>query len=354
MNNLLKGICVFFVLTFCSQKNFAQSEIDTVLLKGNWLLKSAAIRCKGTRKFDDNNFDWPVKTLSFHDNQTVGLRDITEDPGIYNTFYGRYVLRDDTLFCTPNVSEAVLDTIQPLQLSLKKVTNKSLVYERSITIKTLPFLTKSHVYKATVFYNRLDDLSEMLQITKIGSLWVENTEVLNAHWLDYEAYHLLRMDSASFAAANIESPFKAYRNQAAGMIPMTMITYEQALAYCKWRSQHMSRMLGRKITFRLPTIKEWQSIASAFYKENESKINKELLANKKYRYKHEFQNKYFTFKSSILSEDIVHLFDNVSEMTAAKGKALGGNNNLYLPVSENLTRVFQYEKAQFSLVSVVL
>jgi len=40
--------------------------------------------------------------------------------------------------------------------------------------------------------------------------------------------------------------------------------------------------------------------------------------------------------------EIYHLFDNVSEMTAEKGIAMGSNNFELVPVKQNLTRKIKY------------
>lgn len=61
-----------------------------------------------------------------------------------------------------------------------------------------------------------------------------------------------------------------------------MISYEQATAYCEWRSKVVSKKLDKEIIYRLPTQAEWKEIATQVYSERNPKkdirITKRKLA----------------------------------------------------------------------------
>ncbi|MEL7145531.1 MAG: SUMF1/EgtB/PvdO family nonheme iron enzyme, partial [Bacteroidota bacterium] len=206
-----------------------------------------------------------------------------------------------------------------------------------------------HACKLTTLYKRLKSPAAILNVTQIGDLWVENTEVLNTHWLEYEKVQKAAMTPEEFEKTNIGSPFASYLIEKEGFYPMTMVSYEQVLDFCKWRSDYMSKVLGRKVKYRLPTLREWRKIATEVFKRNETPIVKQLMANKESRLTVFYQNRLFAFFSPPYGDEVVHLFDNVSEMTATKGQALGGNNNLFLSPSESIRRVLNYKEPQFFL-----
>jgi hypothetical protein len=72
--------------------------------------------------------------------------------------------------------------------------------------------------------------------------------------MEYISYRSNTLDSSEIQgllpdAANFwyDSPEFLYK-------PIVLISYEQAIDFCKWRSEIVSQKLKRKITYRLPTI----------------------------------------------------------------------------------------------------
>jgi formylglycine-generating enzyme required for sulfatase activity len=115
--------------------------------------------------------------------------------------------------------------------------------------------------------------------------------------------------------------------------PITGLTYEQTEEFCKWRS----RIPGEgKITYRLPTFQEWTYFAKSTeypdsigtYKNNRfRRFNYKIvipLCGDQEEAKQNGTSGYDSGKTGL--DDI---FGNVSEMTATRGLAKGGNYSLY-------------------------
>ncbi|MDF7810800.1 SUMF1/EgtB/PvdO family nonheme iron enzyme [Hymenobacter sp. YC55] len=120
------------------------------------------------------------------------------------------------------------------------------------------------------------------------NLFVDQAEVANIHWLEY--LHFIRRDSAlTFYNSQLpdsttwqpaptpkqkEAPKSYFRTPAYFYFPVVGISYEQALAYCRWRSIMVNRGYFQSaefrkqhpelrdyqvtVEYRLPTEMEWQ------------------------------------------------------------------------------------------------
>ncbi len=127
------------------------------------------------------------------------------------------------------------------------------------------------------------------------------------------------------------------------LAPVIAITYEQAVAFCDWRTEQFKKELSKMskedrakfpkdFRFRLPTAKEWarirfmtqpkgmaktiQKITSGTAKSYKLKKNTLLNGNSKL-------NHIYTDIDSKLA--MYNLFNNVAEMTSDKGVAMGGS-----------------------------
>ncbi|UOQ76617.1 SUMF1/EgtB/PvdO family nonheme iron enzyme [Hymenobacter sp. 5516J-16] len=124
------------------------------------------------------------------------------------------------------------------------------------------------------------------------NLFMDETEVANIHWLEY--LHFLRRDStlALYRSQLPDStgwqpvvdpeqdqaPQSYFRAPGYRYYPATNISYEQAQAYCRWRSAAVNRAYFQgaefrkqhpelrdyavTVTYRLPTEQEWQLAAA--------------------------------------------------------------------------------------------
>ena len=126
----------------------------------------------------------------------------------------------------------------------------------------------------------------------------------------------------------------AYRNY-----PVVGVSYEQAKAFCTWRSKVVNEIydiyharnpnkhtIPKKVTYRLPTAKEWESFSKidSIYTDK-GYVKKEVADNRK---KKEKQNVSLTGPVNYGYPTAIGLYwieGNLSEMTSVKGQAKGGN-----------------------------
>jgi formylglycine-generating enzyme required for sulfatase activity len=175
----------------------------------------------------------------------------------------------------------------------------------------------------------------------VGDFYVDKTEILNIHWLEYQYYLKKELDESEYWKISPDSSNNWYELRETRYEPTTLITYEQAKAYCEWRSEVVSENFGIDITYRLPTEIEWDLIAETIIsKEREkiirslNKLNKSLVKKK---------DQYFLQKRESPGNNLYDLFSNVSEMTATKGIAKGGNN-VQLFELENINQTIKYNE----------
>jgi len=125
------------------------------------------------------------------------------------------------------------------------------------------------------------------------------------------------------------------------LLPITGITYEQAVDFCKWKTKWRGDSI---MTYRLPTLQEWKNIAleSLNVKEKKSAI-KDSLSKKgcpNFNYKYKTNCDWFVKNNISTSRKLIvaaissnnkgyDFFGNVSEMTLEKGFAKGGNYMMY-------------------------
>lgn len=148
------------------------------------------------------------------------------------------------------------------------------------------------------------------------TLYVDRNEVRNADWAEY-LYDLKNTAGEGSAAFRQALPDSTAWNSVYGSgmprvngafadHPVVGISYGQVEAYCRWRSERVRAKYGKDVTYRLPTIAEWEQIlGQARNGPAEKGLNKASQGT-----------------------GIDHLVDNVSEMVAEPGVAKGGNWSL--------------------------
>lgn len=222
---------------------------------------------------------------------------------------------------------------------------------------------------------------------KVEELYFDVTEILNIHWTEYLKYLNAELDSVQEVIPkpepdsinyqfvnrskrnstdsefswmkyyppedfNFESdklkPFIPdstnfwYKNPNRKFQPVTNISYEQAVDFCVWRSKVVSRKYGRKVNYRLPTNEEWSTVAKYLLDNQYKATTKDFRLMKKNIELN--QNKYYLMVINGFKSDIIHMFDNVSEMTSEKGTAMGANNLELIGLEDNLTKIYHYKK----------
>lgn len=131
------------------------------------------------------------------------------------------------------------------------------------------------------------------------SLFADKAEISNAAWLEYEqsakAHYgpnskehiatlpdtLVWREKLSYNEPYVEY---YYRHPAYKDFPVVGVSYEQAVAYCQWRTERVKTKLstqkefkGQNFEYRLPSKKEWEALAassSAMIDKNQGKDKK--------------------------------------------------------------------------------
>ena len=115
------------------------------------------------------------------------------------------------------------------------------------------------------------------------TLFADETEVSNLSWLEFEYWTCTKYgkNSSEYKAVvpdtlvwrNKESfnePYvhNYYRHKAYRNFPVVGITYEQAIAFCKWRTERVKEFYSiaykksLKIEYKLPSKEEWEFISN--------------------------------------------------------------------------------------------
>jgi formylglycine-generating enzyme required for sulfatase activity len=175
---------------------------------------------------------------------------------------------------------------------------------------------------------------------KVKNYYVDRTEIQNVHWLEYIYHRGKEMDSGEMQKILPDSANVWYSLEENRYQPIVLITYDQAVEYCVWRSKVVSEKLGKKITYRLPTVAEWRDIAEKIIKTDLKQVEKELQKAEELIKKDSGQ--YVLMGKEKPGSRIYNMFDNVTEMTLKKGIAIGANNQQLTDPKTNLTRLVKY------------
>lgn len=142
------------------------------------------------------------------------------------------------------------------------------------------------------------------------NVFIDKTEVTNNEYRFYLSQLKLEADTAAFHIAHPDTAVwhlsyedhfwdeKSYSDY-----PVVGVTYEQATAYCAWRSKYVSEREQRKVVYKLPEIK--------VYRLTQAGQNTNIVAEGLYS----TELGYRTF---------LGLCDNAAEMTNIAGIAIRG------------------------------
>lgn len=193
-----------------------------------------------------------------------------------------------------------------------------------------------------------------LQITE--TLFADETEISNFTWLEYEHWtkliyganskeHLATLPDTLVWKEKLayNEPYVQYyyRHPAYKDYPVVGISYEQAQAFCKWRTERVKSFLILKKDFkhpnfeyRLPTKQEWEKLA-----ESSTAVLNNHGKNEKGKYRLNFTSSdtidakgppypdvtapvYSYWKNQI---GLYNMLGNVAEMVEEKGICKGGS-----------------------------
>ncbi|MGB0523554.1 MAG: formylglycine-generating enzyme family protein [Flammeovirgaceae bacterium] len=181
--------------------------------------------------------------------------------------------------------------------------------------------------------------------------FVEATEVSNALWWEYfqdimekhpenKAMYLPKNSVWKAVLPHAEPSLARYFGKKMYLdYPVVGISYEQALRFCKWRSEKYTKQFNAQfatgkwqayhfqLNYRLPTATEWETWANQELKGRSlialsAQINcrKSISSSRKLN-----RMTQPVTQQQIRTNGFYHLFGNVSEMTQTKGIAKGGN-----------------------------
>ena len=189
------------------------------------------------------------------------------------------------------------------------------------------------------------------------NFYFDQTEVTNFSWLEYIQWNKSKYGETSEQYINSLPDTSVWGDQAAMVsnylrhpaflnYPVVGITYDQATAYCAWRSKRVNEMFFAKkykvayhyykvdsnftqipqlVEYRLPTAEEWEQVYTVGYSK---KANRKIAAHGHLRRKNGYGGLSTTAPSDADWPNLYELHflnGNVSEMIAERGMAKGEN-----------------------------
>lgn len=193
----------------------------------------------------------------------------------------------------------------------------------------------------------------------VDNFYIDQSEVSNRYWHEYLSglkekygersaiYKQALPDTNVWTVDNKSNlPFAEtyFRHPSYQDYPVVGISYDQAKAFCDWRTEAVKEMMQRtgmapvNFAYRLPTQTEWELIANAGYTSKQEKSLRK--ANKKYDGKARTCNMKFGqtrkgyYSPAMLAPvrtylpnkyKVFNIYGNVAEMVAEPKVAMGGS-----------------------------
>lgn len=207
------------------------------------------------------------------------------------------------------------------------------------------------------------------------SLFIDKTEVSNGAWKEFtnkwilekeqdeDLYKKMLPDTTVWRAMKTDGKryvYEYFQGENFNNYPVVGITYEQAVAFCEWRTERVNEMLERnnnasfrRVEFRLPTEAEWELAAQGKLDSAKYPYGQEIyfkVKSDEYKvfncYYPEVDSASWT-QGKVAAVDysqpnqygISNMIANVAEMVSEKGLAKGGHYDMplkYCTVKEKM------------------
>ncbi|WP_417589661.1 SUMF1/EgtB/PvdO family nonheme iron enzyme [Owenweeksia hongkongensis] len=151
-------------------------------------------------------------------------------------------------------------------------------------------------------------------IPGLHNTFLDKTEITNIAWKEY-LYDIKEQEGADSDEYKQALPDLAVWEMAYGEnftaskayddYPLVGVSYQQAIAYCEWRSERVSEKEHRKIEYKLPSLKEYKMVTRG---ETENKMAEGLYSTN------------FGFRT------FSGICENAAEMTNKEGVSIAGAN----------------------------
>src|SRR5690606_1124350 len=148
----------------------------------------------------------------------------------------------------------------------------------------------------------------------LTNTFLDKTEITNIAWKEY-LYDIRENEGEDSEEYKNSLPDLAVWEMAYGAnfntstsyddYPLVGVSYQQALEYCKWRSEGVSEKEQRKIEYKLPTLKAYKMVTRG---ETENKMAEGLYSTN------------FGFRT------FSGICENAAEMTSEEGVSIAGSD----------------------------
>lgn len=206
------------------------------------------------------------------------------------------------------------------------------------------------------------------------TLFFDQTEITNFNWLEYTTwmknkhgvesseYINALPDSSVFSGLNEPYEFYYFRHPAYQNYPVVGVSYNQAVAFCAWRTDRVKEMLAIQhakkkeyvvpdFDYRLPSKKEWEFVANAPLNERSIRKNKSSYTSEDLPYNVKDFQLYSSSNWKISNPatqgvknefGMQNLFGNVAEMIGEEGVSKGGSFN-HTSLESQAEKQIEYE-----------
>lgn len=200
----------------------------------------------------------------------------------------------------------------------------------------------------------------------VDSLFIDKWEVSNTAWKEFvyyildqkndpELYKKMLPDTTVWRTLLFNNSVYVdfyFRRPEYNAFPVVGVSYEQAVAFCEWRTERVNELLKkmpkppfREVLYRLPTKKEWEMAAAGKLEEEKFPFGYENIEYKSHGsvYKNfnclyqqvdstgNLVTNVMPVSSSLPNKaGLYNMVGNVAEMVAEKGIAKGGHYNLFI------------------------